>query len=1100
MRDLLKSVVVGLMAAWTIARPVHALQAYLTSFETTYPSAAASRIDTCNLCHTTVPQLNPYGTAFANAGHMFASIEGLDSDGDGYTNLAEIEAHSFPGDPSDTPVPVPTPTNTAPPPPTATVTNTGTSIRSSTPTHTAASGSPTATGGPATCVGDCNGNRVVSIDELVTAVNIALGSANVAVCPAADPSHSGMVTVDELVVAVAQALRGCPLVPTSSPTASPPESTSTPTTAPPEPTSTPTTTPPEPTSTPTTNPAVGTGTLQGRVTNSLTGGPLAGASVTLNPAIAGVTISTAADGTYSADLPIGVYAVTFAKQNYTSQNTAVSVLDAQLATVNVPLVPVAPVVLTTSLQGTAQPGATITASVSITPLDGSTVQTIAWSQSDGVQVAIDAPNAATTMIGLPDVSAYKEQLFKQLGQEPLDRFIVQALNPFQLDHAGLVTVTATVTTTSGTYTADAQINAQLPWEPNPGLQNVSVGNPILLHGKILGDGAVYDWNLTTPAGSATTLTDATTQNPYFTPDLPGHYTLTVTDTTKNPSQVVHIEIDAGNWVGALTGVGADGRPDASGCTGCHKQGGIAPDNFTPWRLSGHAEIFTQNFTTPMGHYATSCLTCHTVGWDLGANNGGIDDQANYANFLNEFTSDGTTFVGHTDNFTKLLSMFPDVAKFTNVQCENCHGPNSTPLHYNGTLDAARISIASEVCGVCHGEPARHGRFQQWQQSGHGQYDLAMQEATVEGRGATANHCGRCHAGQGFLAWIQQDDLTKVIQGANGNATVAELSALGLTVDSVYPQTCTTCHDPHAEGSTTGKPNNATVRITDNTPLLPAGFAALGVGRGAICITCHNTRNGLHNDDVGLPTNYTAPHTPAQGDVLMGQNAYFVAIGSRSPHSFIADTCTTCHMELTPPPAEFSYEGSGTNHTFKASLTICTQCHGVFDGGTLQESAQAELNRLSDVMVKYLQAKITNAGMVFVKDYTPHTFGGKSYDLKSGSVQVSASNITVSAPTEPHGQQGFTISFTTPVEFTYSPQGESPHMLSLSQAQVQLGDFTTDGTAALIPPDNPLVRGGWNFFLIQGDGSKGVHNPSFVFSAVDAARAALESALEVEVPD
>ena len=66
--------------------------------------------------------------------------------------------------------------------------------------------------------------------------------------------------------------------------------------------------------------------------------------------------------------------------------------------------------------------------------------------------------------------------------------------------------------------------------------------------------------------------------------------------------------------------------------------------------------------------------------------------------------------------------------------------------------------------------------------------------------------------------------------------------------------------------------------------------------------------------------------------------------------------------------------------------------------------------------------------------------------------------------------------------------------------MQLGDFTTDGTAKLIATDNPLVRAGWNYFLIHGDGSKGVHNPSFTFSAVDSARAALEEALEVEVPD
>jgi hypothetical protein len=233
---------------------------------------------------------------------------------------------------------------------------------------------------------------------------------------------------------------------------------------------------------------------------------------------------------------------------------------------------------------------------------------------------------------------------------------------------------------------------------------------------------------------------------------------------------------------------------------------------------------------------------------------------------------------------------------------------------------------------------------------------------------------------------------------------------------------------------------------------------------------------------------------------MGQNAYFIAIGNRSPHSFIANTCTTCHMELTPPPAEFSFDGSGTNHTFRPSLTICVQCHGVFDGGTLQESAEAELQRLADVMSRYLLAKITQAGTIQIKDYTPHQFEGASYDLKSASSQVAASNITSIEPTEPHGQIGFTLHFMTPVDFTYSPPGKPSHMLSLTEAQVQLGDFTTDGAANLIPTASPLVRAGWNYFLIHGDGSKGVHNPSFTFSAVDSARAALETALEVEVPD
>ncbi len=82
---------------------------------------------------------------------------------------------------------------------------------------------------------------------------------------------------------------------------------------------------------------------------------------------------------------------------------------------------------------------------------------------------------------------------------------------------------------------------------------------------------------------------------------------------------------------------------------------------------------------------------------------------------------------------------------------------------------------------------------------------------------------------------------------------------------------------------------------------------------------------------------------------MGRNAYFVT-GARSAHSFLADTCTTCHMELTTPPPAFSGGGQfGTNHGFLTSLNICTNCHGSYNGGTIQDSFNIDFGptRLGD---------------------------------------------------------------------------------------------------------------------------------------------------------
>ena len=62
---------------------------------------------------------------------------------------------------------------------------------------------------PPSCVGDCNGNGSVNIDELIILVNIALGGASAATCAAGDADQNGLVIVSELVSAVRRALYGC---------------------------------------------------------------------------------------------------------------------------------------------------------------------------------------------------------------------------------------------------------------------------------------------------------------------------------------------------------------------------------------------------------------------------------------------------------------------------------------------------------------------------------------------------------------------------------------------------------------------------------------------------------------------------------------------------------------------------------------------------------------------------------------------------------------------------------------------------------------------------------------------------------------------------
>ena len=64
-------------------------------------------------------------------------------------------------------------------------------------------------GGP--CVGDCNQNGVVAINELIIGVRISLGEASLALCPAFDADGDGQVRINELIRGVNAALSGCPI-------------------------------------------------------------------------------------------------------------------------------------------------------------------------------------------------------------------------------------------------------------------------------------------------------------------------------------------------------------------------------------------------------------------------------------------------------------------------------------------------------------------------------------------------------------------------------------------------------------------------------------------------------------------------------------------------------------------------------------------------------------------------------------------------------------------------------------------------------------------------------------------------------------------------
>jgi hypothetical protein len=69
--------------------------------------------------------------------------------------------------------------------------------------------SPTPTTVRLICTGSCNGDGEVTVNELLTMVNIAAGSLPLAECEAGDSNHDGAITINEILAAVNNALNGC---------------------------------------------------------------------------------------------------------------------------------------------------------------------------------------------------------------------------------------------------------------------------------------------------------------------------------------------------------------------------------------------------------------------------------------------------------------------------------------------------------------------------------------------------------------------------------------------------------------------------------------------------------------------------------------------------------------------------------------------------------------------------------------------------------------------------------------------------------------------------------------------------------------------------
>jgi len=251
--------------------------------------------------------------------------------------------------------------------------------------------------------------------------------------------------------------------------------------------------------------------------------------------------------------------------------------------------------------------------------------------------------------------------------------------------------------------------------------------------------------------------------------------------------------------------------------------------------------------------------------------------------------------------------------------------------------------------------------------------------------------------------------------------------------------CSTCHDPHQTNRNPAQLRNPLTSTNDYFMPANGNFAKLYNPKASICAQCHN------HAGASWTNNECAPHSSLQ------YNMFLASIGELDPsnaipansHALITNQCIGCHMQTTAFVS--TNQPAVTGHSFKVdTYGVCVGCHNVPESffpiiiGILQEGFEYEwVGGVTNLLNTWAATKAPPA--LWAK------YGDRSWE------------------------------YTTPGNL--SPGGPGP------DAQEQL----------LIPENIRKAR--FNLYVVQNDGSIGIHNPEYAVSLMVAAENWIEQELD-----
>ncbi|HEY6892314.1 MAG TPA: carboxypeptidase regulatory-like domain-containing protein, partial [Solirubrobacter sp.] len=618
------------------------------------------------------------------------------------------------------------------------------------------------------------------------------------------------------------------------------------------------------------------------------------------------TAQTDATGSFAIpNVPIGVYAVKLSGTGYTTTTlNGVSVVAGKAASGSAKIVSANPLLLKSSVANKPF-GFDQDVALSVRISGGKGPYDVTWTPKAanatvvtpaGAALAADpaAPTDATKAVATASIhtGTFKAILASNVVTGLAAKVFAPNSDPTKVvDRAGFVPVSMQQLAQM-TYNVDVKVtDTTTKWQkvvtvavPTASLAqgsgSVPVNTVVIAH--LPGNAAAQ-----TLTGPVTALNDASGEWPWFVASAEGDYT------------VGGLTVSAGNYVGSDF-VSSTANP--ANCVDCHSESPKAAaiaGKFKEWSNSAHGNHFfkfmeydvtgthlqwkagvTQLPTAnplmfwktsdmpvdasgnplPMttfqfgmmgaegAHYSSSCMGCHTTGYNAALASNGVDDKISadkwsfdlskaFAGNLKTASATDTgepVTVKPDDSVWKLIPA--DVKAYAGMQCEACHGPlgqHAFPARA-GSNPAPRREFDVAACAICHDRPTNHDRVALWRQSGHANLEVAVNEAGTDTHGGVAS-CARCHAAQGFVEYLSQkagvctdfkdvagaaitdaaklpplegplfirdtSTVGKVIcQVVDTNVTASKtasdtyLAARGLTSATIQPISCAACHD------------------------------------------------------------------------------------------------------------------------------------------------------------------------------------------------------------------------------------------------------------------------------------------------------------------